>query len=78
MENKLPDNLAYAYKIFTEIATEEKFAFSGMLMRGDPPALVVIGNVTERGYDLANLFRAYADIMDQKTSTGQVEHHKVE
>lgn len=69
----MPDDLKLAYENFTLLATAKGFVFSGMMMSVDPPAIFAIGNVTERGHDLAKLFRMYADLLDQKTDAGQIE-----
>jgi len=42
-------------------------------MCANPPSIYAIGNVKEKGHDLAALFRQYADIMDNKTTEGRVE-----
>lgn len=69
----LPDDLRIAYETFTMLATKHGYSFAGMMAAVDPPALVVIGNVTERGHDLATLLRQYAKILDEKTDSGQFE-----
>ncbi len=70
MEN-LPDDLLIAYQNFTLLATKHGFAFAGMMTRILPdPAIVAIGNVTEKGFELADLLRKYAEIIDEKTDRG--------
>lgn len=69
----LPDDLRIAHETFTLLATKHGYSFAGMMAAVDPPALVVIGNVTERGHDLATLLRQYAQILDEKTDAGQFE-----
>jgi hypothetical protein len=69
----LPDDLRIAYETFTMLATKYGYAYAGMMACVNPLDLVVIGNVTERGHDLALLLRQYADIIDQKTDAGQIE-----
>jgi hypothetical protein len=62
-----------ALDTFTMLATVNGMSFAGMVIGIDPPALYVIGNVTERGHDIAKLFRQYADLLDGKTDAGQVQ-----
>lgn len=69
----MPDDLRIAYENFTLLATAKGFVFSGMMMSIDPPAIMVIGNVNEKGHDLARLFREYAKLLDEKTESGQIE-----
>jgi hypothetical protein len=69
----MPDDLRIAYETFTMLATKHGLSFAGMMAGANPPALFVIGNVTERGHDLALLLRTYADIIDEKTDKGQIE-----
>lgn len=69
----MPDDLKLAYENFTLLATAKGFVFSGMMMSIEPPSIMVIGNVTEKGHELAALFRTYADLLDQKTEAGQIE-----
>ena len=70
---QLPDDLLIAYQNFTLLATHYKFAYAGMMVGTEPPSLVAIGNVTEKGHELATLLRKYADILDEKTDKGQFE-----
>lgn len=69
----LPHDLQIAYETFTMLATKYGYAYAGMMTGTDPPSLVVIGNVTERGHALAVLLREYAKIIDEKTDSGQFE-----
>lgn len=69
----MPQDLRIAYETFTALATKHGISFAGMMAGVDPPSLFVIGNVTERGHDLALLLRTYADIIDQKTDAGMIE-----
>lgn len=69
----LPDDLRIAYETFTLLATKHGYAFAGMMTGTNPPSLVVIGNVTERGHMLAVLLREYAKIIDEKTDSGQFQ-----
>ena len=73
MSNQLPDDLLIAYQTFTMLATKYKYAYAGMMVGMEPPSLVAIGNVTEKGHELAELLRKYADILDEKTDKGQFE-----
>jgi len=73
VNNPMPDDLKFTYEVFTRTATEKGYAFAGMLMCANPPSIYAIGNVKEKGHDLAALFRQYADIMDNKTTEGRVE-----
>ena len=69
----MPDDLKLAYETFTLLATSKGFVYSGVMISLNPPSLLVIGNVTEKGHDLANLYREYAKLLDQKTDAGQIE-----
>jgi hypothetical protein len=71
--SQLPEDLRIAYETFTLLATKHGYAYAGMMASTDPPSLVVIGNVNERGHDLAVLLRQYAEIIDEKTDSGQIE-----
>ena len=55
------------------LATKYKYAYAGMMICVEPASLVAIGNVTEKGHELATLLRKYADILDEKTDKGQFE-----
>ena len=70
---QLPDDLLIAYQTFTLLATKLKYAYAGMMIGSDPPSIVAIGNVTEKGHELATLLRKFADILDEKTDKGQFE-----
>lgn len=70
--NMLPDDLLIAYQTFTLLATKHGFAFAGMMTCVEPPALVAIGNVTEKGEELVQLMRQYADILEDKTNRGML------
>ena len=71
MAQMLPDDLLIAYQNFTLLATKYKYSYAGMMVGLDPPSLTAIGNVTEKGHELAQLLRKYADILDEKTEKGQ-------
>jgi len=60
------ESLQEGVTIFTQFATQQGCTFVGILTRLDPPLILVIGNVREKGADLAQLFRAYADMIDEK------------
>jgi hypothetical protein len=68
----LPSELLAAYQTFTMLATRHGYVYAALMLGGKPLDAVVIGNVTERGHELANLLRMHADLIDQKTSDGQV------
>jgi len=73
MKNTFPEVVMFAYNTFLKVATEEKCVFAGLLMRENPPAIAVIGNVTETGCAFADLLRDYADIIDKSTADGRIE-----
>jgi hypothetical protein len=73
MDIPMPDDLLLAYQTFTLLCSRHNFSYAGMMAGVDPPSLFVIGNVTERGHDLAVLLRTYAQIIDEKTDAGQIE-----
>lgn len=68
-----PNDLQLAYETFMLLSTHYGFAVAGMAIAINPPALMVIGNVNERGHDFAKLLREFADVMDSKTDKGQIE-----
>lgn len=70
---QLPDDLLIAYQQFTLLATKYKFAYAGMMIGTEPPALIAIGNVTEKGHELVELLRKYADILEERTNAGRLE-----
>lgn len=70
---QMPPDLKRAYENFTLLCSQQGYTFAGMLLHDEPPAMFVIGNITERGHDLGELFRLYAEIIDKKTDAGQVE-----
>jgi hypothetical protein len=69
----LPEELMIAYQNFTLLATKHKYAYAGFMMSADPVEMVGIGNITEKGHELAILLRRYADIVDDKTGKGLIE-----
>jgi hypothetical protein len=68
----LPEDLRVAYETFTLLSAKHGFSYAGMMVSIDPPSIIAIGNVKERGHDFAKLLRLYADIMDDKTDAGQI------
>jgi hypothetical protein len=68
-----PDDLLIAYQNFTLLASKYGFAFAGVMMSADPPSILVIGNVTEKGHEFVRLLREYADIIEEKIDRGQLE-----
>jgi hypothetical protein len=68
----MPDELMIAYQNFTMLATKHGFVYAALMVGTNPPDILVIGNVTERGHEFADLLRKHADLIDQKTSAGQV------
>lgn len=73
MAQQLPDDLLIAYQQFTLLATHHGYSYAGMMVSVDPPSIVAIGNVSERGHELVKLLRTYADILEEKTEKGQLE-----
>jgi hypothetical protein len=70
----LPDDLKAAYENFTMLALQHGYIYAAVMIGLKPePSITVIGNVTERGHDLAKLLRMHADLIDKKEDTGQVE-----
>jgi hypothetical protein len=72
MENNMPEDLMRAYETFVLLCTHHKIMFAGMAFSDEPLSMYALGNVTERGHDLAELFRMYAEIVDQKTDRGLI------
>jgi hypothetical protein len=69
----MPEDLRQAYETFVLLCTHYKVTFAGMAFRAEPPSMYALGNVTERGHDLAELFRLYAEVVDRKTDKGQIQ-----
>lgn len=69
----MPDDLKQAYETFTLLCTHHKMTFAGMLFCAEPPSMYAVGNITERGHDLAKLFRLYAEIIERKTDRGEIQ-----
>jgi len=67
-----PEELHIAYEQFMMIATKHKMTFAGMMVGLDPPSMIAIGNVNEKGYEFAKLLRKYAQIIEEKTDKGLV------
>jgi hypothetical protein len=68
----MDSDVKIALDTFTAIASARGLSFAGMVLGLDPPVAYVIGNVSEKGHDMANLFRKYADLLDEKIAAGQV------
>jgi hypothetical protein len=70
----LPDDLKAAYENFTMLALQHGYIYAAVMIGLKPkPSVNIIGNVTERGHDLATLLRKHADLIDEKENSGQVE-----
>ena len=69
----MDSDLKLALDTFTLLATHRGMSFAGMVIGVTPPAVYVVGNVTEKGHDIAKLFRQYADLLDEKVNAGQVQ-----
>jgi hypothetical protein len=67
------EELMLAYQKFLLLASEQDYNFAGMMIRVNPPSLVAIGNVTQKGHELANLLRKFADMLDEKTKKGLLQ-----
>jgi hypothetical protein len=67
------EELMLAYQNFLLLASEQDYSFAGMMIRVNPPSLVAIGNVTQKGHELANLLRKFADMLDEKTEKGLLQ-----
>ena len=66
-----------ALDIFTMYATARGMTFAGTVIGVNPPSMYIVGNVTEKGHTIAQLFRQYADLIDEKVNAGlvQTEQH---
>lgn len=69
----MPPDLVNAYQTFTMLATAYHYHFFGMMFSTDPPEISVIGNVTERGNKLVELFQMGTDTIKEKVEKGLVE-----
>ena len=65
-------DLRAAYDVFALLATRRGYAFSGLMMGGDPASLFIIGNCSEHGHDLADLHRTFASVVDSKADAGRI------
>jgi hypothetical protein len=72
LTGNMPDDLKLAYETFVLLCTHHKIVFAGMAFCPEPPSMYALGNVTERGTDLAELFRLYAEIIERKTVSGEI------
>ena len=77
MDN-IPSDFQIAYEHFMLMCTKYNYSFAGMAIRVDTPAILAIGNATERGHDFAKLLRSYADLVDEKQSAGLVKDGSTE
>ena len=68
----MPSELLAAYQTFTMLATKHGYIYAALMIGTKPPDPVVIGNVTERGHELADLLRKHADYIDKQTAAGRV------
>lgn len=67
-----PDDLQRAYETFMLLCTHYEYAVAGMAIATNPPALLVLGNVKERGKDFAKLLREFADVVDTKVEQNAI------
>lgn len=68
----LPKDLQIAYETFTLLAIKHGFIYAALMIGTEPVETLVIGNVTERGHELAKLLRMHADYIDKQTDDGRV------
>jgi len=68
----MPDELLIAYQTFTMLALKHRYLYAALMIGTNPVDPLVIGNVNERGHELANLLRMHADYIDKQTSEGKV------
>lgn len=54
------------------LATKHHYLYAALMIGTQPVDPVVIGNVTERGHELADLLRKHADYIDKMTDAGKV------
>lgn len=77
LANVEPD-LMIAVETLIRMATKYNVLFSGMMIRTDEPVIVsIIGNATQRGYDAADLFRQFAQIVEDAAARGAVGTHQI-
>ena len=64
----LPEDLQEACVNLLRIASKHKASFGGMLIRldGELPFISCISNITHTSSQMAEIFRMYADLMEQK------------
>ena len=76
-DTKLPPELQEAVELLTRVANKQGFAFAGMMVCPDPPKIVAIGNVKERGHDFAKLLRGFAEIMDEAADKNNIVENRI-
>lgn len=69
----MPEDLRQAYETFTLLCTHYNVTFAGLGIRIDPMGIYAFGNVTERGHDLAELFRKFAEIIEERHVAGRIK-----
>lgn len=75
--NKVPEELQMLAEALIHSATKHGFAFMGALFKGDEtaPVIAVVRNTKEK--NPAEVFRAIADIVDDKVAAGEVVEHRI-
>jgi hypothetical protein len=68
----MPEELRIAYQIFTMLALKHHCLYAALMIQKEPLDTLIIGNVTERGHELANLLRMHADYIDKQTAAGNI------
>lgn len=66
---QLPETLQYAMETLIRLATAEKYAIVGFMVRAEPASMAVIRNTKD---DPAQYFRLAADIIEERASKGAV------
>jgi hypothetical protein len=75
--NNMPEELRMMAEALIHSATKHGFAFVGTLFKDDEtaPVIAVIRNTKEK--NPAEVFRAIANIIDDKVTAGEVVEHRV-
>ena len=73
----VPEELRLMAEALNHSATKHGFVFTGALFKDDKnaPVIVVVRNTNEK--NPAEVFRAIADIVDDKVAAGEVVEHRV-
>lgn len=72
--NLMEPDVKIALETLLRLCNKNNIAFGGMMMRlEERPFISTVGNVVQRGHEMAELFRQYAQIVDDAVDANRVE-----